>query len=121
MKKIVKGFAVLAICGVMNFGFSFEKVEAAETSESKLKTEVTFDLNIESDSVDTKELYGPPPRYGPPPHRPGPPHRYDPPPHRPGPPPHYGPPPHRPGPPHRYDPPPHRPGSPPGHHPRPRW
>lgn len=109
MRKFFRGLAILATCATINFGLSFEKVEAAENFDADLTSSISEDLNINAEETESKAIkifIGNPPRH----------HRQPPPP----PPPHFG---HRP-PPHNYDP-PHRhhpPGSPPRHHrPGPRW
>ena len=115
MRKFFLGLAILATCATINFGLSFEKVEAAENFDADLTSSISEDLNINAEETESKAIkifIGNPPRHRQPP---------PPPPRRPAPPPpHFG---HRP-PPHNYDPPHrhHSPGSPPRHHrPGSRW
>ncbi len=101
MKRFSKVLSALALCGAVHFGFSPANVEAAEISGENQVTVATESL-VENGTLDTQNLYGPPP---PPNHR-----RHAPPPppshqrHNPPPPPNHHP---------NYDPPPHQGHNPP--------
>ena len=121
MRKFEKVLATLAVCGVLNFGISFDKVEAAENFDETLLPALSEDLNLNS-SDDRKNLdshpwknrpYLPPvqtpPKYekpSPPRHAPPPPRYAPPPPRYVPPPPRYAPPPPKYGPPIPTPPPP---------------